>query len=150
MVSLPLTGFPNKASDPVWVYVTGWVLYLSTWVIVISAAIQQVSSQVDYNLSQVCCVLFRIPYHQQLRNIKKVRLRVWGWMSVLPSPLSTDTSTSLSHQKSDNFLVECHSLLVISLMQTATITLQTESYTHWISLLETQSYTVQPQYNGNL
>lgn len=52
MVSLPLTGFPGKASDPVWVYVTGWVLYLSTWVIVISAAIQQVSSQVDYNLSQ--------------------------------------------------------------------------------------------------
>jgi hypothetical protein len=64
MVSLPLTGFPNKASDPVWVYVTGWVLYLSTWVIVISAAIQQVSSQVDYNLSQVCGVLFRIPDHQ--------------------------------------------------------------------------------------
>ncbi|PNF23126.1 hypothetical protein B7P43_G06687 [Cryptotermes secundus] len=52
MVSLPLTGFPGKDSDPVWVYVTGWVLYLSTWVIVISAAIQQVSSQVDYNLSQ--------------------------------------------------------------------------------------------------
>lgn len=52
MVSLPLTGFPGKASDPVWVYVTGWVLYLLTWVIVISAAVRQIMSQVDYNLSQ--------------------------------------------------------------------------------------------------
>ncbi|KDQ84856.1 Sodium-dependent nutrient amino acid transporter 1 [Zootermopsis nevadensis] len=52
MVSLPLTGFPGRTSDPVWVYVTGWVLYMLTWVIVISAAIQQISSQVDYNLSQ--------------------------------------------------------------------------------------------------
>ena len=59
MVSLPLTGFPGKASDPVWVYVTGWALYFLTWVIVILAAIQQIMSQVDYNLSQVCHVLIK-------------------------------------------------------------------------------------------
>jgi Na+/pantothenate symporter len=59
MVSLPLTGFPGKASDPVWVYVTGWVLYLLTWVIVISAAVRQIMSQVDYNLSQVCHILIK-------------------------------------------------------------------------------------------
>jgi hypothetical protein len=59
MVLLPLTGFPGKASDPVWVYVTGWVLYLLTWVIVLSAAVQQVMSQVDYNLAQVCHILIK-------------------------------------------------------------------------------------------
>jgi hypothetical protein len=59
MVSLPLTGFPGKPSDPVWVYITGWTLYLLTWVIVISAAFQQIMSQVDYNLSQVCHVLIK-------------------------------------------------------------------------------------------
>jgi len=59
MVSLPLTGFPGKASDPMWVYATGWALYSLTWVIVISAALQQIVSQVDYNLSQVCHVLIK-------------------------------------------------------------------------------------------
>ncbi|KAJ9590876.1 hypothetical protein L9F63_016081, partial [Diploptera punctata] len=52
IVSLPRTGLSETASDPVWVYSTGWVLYLLSWVIVISAAIHQIHSQVDYNLSQ--------------------------------------------------------------------------------------------------
>jgi hypothetical protein len=59
MVSLPLTGFQDETSDPVWVYVTGWALYSSTWIIVISAALQRIVSQVDYNLSQVCHELIK-------------------------------------------------------------------------------------------
>ncbi|XP_069700932.1 sodium- and chloride-dependent neutral and basic amino acid transporter B(0+) [Periplaneta americana] len=52
LVSLPLTGLSSTVSDPEWVYITGWVLYLFTWVIILWAGVLQIRSQVDYNLSQ--------------------------------------------------------------------------------------------------
>lgn len=75
MVSLPLTGFPGKASDPVWVYATGWALYLLTWVILISAALQQIVSQVDYNLSQVCHILRKCSQVNSRANSEQESIR---------------------------------------------------------------------------
>jgi hypothetical protein len=76
MVSLPLDGFPGKASDPVWVYVTGWVLYLLTCVIVIWAALQQIGSQMDYNLAQVCHVLIKCSQVNSGANSEQESIRL--------------------------------------------------------------------------
>jgi len=114
MVSLPLTGFPGKPSDPLQVYVAGWILYMLMWVIVISAAIRQIISQVDYNLSQVCCVLFSISYCLQLKmykaGSKETYLRVITGYLFSPVIISTETWIPVSNHKFSIFLVKFCSL----------------------------------------
>lgn len=51
VVLLPVTGSGAK-DDDIWIYVTGWGLYLAIWLIIIGTAVYQVSSQVGYNLKQ--------------------------------------------------------------------------------------------------
>lgn len=73
--------------------------------------------------------------NQQIRNVKKVHLRVCTVITI-----NTETSTLLNH-KSDSSLVKCHSLLVIPLWsRLPQLRLQTEIHTPWVPLSEFQSY----------
>lgn len=57
LVALPLNG-THQHKDAKWLYIMGWIFYSSSWLIILVVAMWQICTQVDYNVGQVCIIIF--------------------------------------------------------------------------------------------